>query len=54
MPTLRVNVGATLVVARDGSWIVAQGPEWTGRIVTTADLRKYGAVRPRTRMTFDD
>ena len=34
-------------------WMVAQGPEWTGRIVTIADLRKYNAVRPRTRMTFD-
>ena len=34
-------------------WMVAQGPDWTGRIVTTiADLRKYGAVRPRTRMTL--
>ena len=35
-------------------WMVAQGPEWTGRIVTIADLRKYGAVRPRTRKTFED
>ena len=32
----------------------AQGPDWTGRIVTIADLRKYGAVRPRTRKTFDE
>lgn len=35
-------------------WMVAQGPDWTGRIVTIADLRKYNAVRPRTRKTFDD
>ena len=35
-------------------WMVAQGPDWTGRIVTIADLRKYGAVRPRTRKTFDE
>lgn len=34
-------------------WMVAQGPEWTGRIVTIADLRKYGAVRPRTRMSWE-
>ena len=34
-------------------WMVAQGPEWTGRIVTIADLRKFGAVRPRTKKTFE-
>ena len=34
-------------------WMVAQGPEWTGRIVTIADLRKYGAVRPQTLKQFD-
>lgn len=35
-------------------YMVSQGPDWTGKIVTIADLRKYGAVRPRTRMTFED
>ncbi len=35
-------------------WMVAQGPDWTGRIVTIADLRKYNAVRPRTRKTFEE
>ncbi len=35
-------------------WIAAQGPDWTGRIVTIADLRKYDAVRGRTRMTFEE
>lgn len=34
-------------------WMVAQGPDWTGKIVTIADLRKYGAVRPRTLKSFD-
>jgi len=49
-------MGAVIVrwVIHDDVRNAAQGPEWTGRIVTIADLRKYGAVRPRTRKEFDD
>ncbi len=45
----QMNFEDPIIMSDACLWMVAQGPDWTGRIVTIADLRKFGAVRPPTR-----